>query len=165
MGDRTIRDRFLEEALRFIRTASTIPGVRRIALMGSIVTEKLNPKDIDLLVTISDDADLAPLARAARRMQGTLQGLNRTADVFLIDEAERYLGRTCHWRDCRPGIRRACDAAHCGRRPYLHDDLGTISLRPATLAAVHVQVWPAVARGGPVPADVEQFLDAFQHAD
>jgi predicted nucleotidyltransferase len=54
MGDRTIRDRFLEEALRFIRTASTIPGVRRIALMGSIVTEKLNPKDIDLLVTISD---------------------------------------------------------------------------------------------------------------
>jgi predicted nucleotidyltransferase len=33
-----------------------------IALIGSIVTAKPTPKDIDLLVTVTDDADLTSLA-------------------------------------------------------------------------------------------------------
>jgi predicted nucleotidyltransferase len=164
MGEPTIRERFLDEAARFVRAAGAIPGIRRIAVIGSIVTDKPDPKDIDLLVTVTDDADLAPLASCARRLQGRLQGLNHTADVFLADERGRYLGRTCHWRDCRPGIRRACDALNCGRREYLHDDLSTITLDTATIAAARVQVWPRVKRYGPVPADVERFLEALQHA-
>jgi hypothetical protein len=31
--------------VRFVRTASTIPGVTRIALVGSLATMKANPKD------------------------------------------------------------------------------------------------------------------------
>jgi predicted nucleotidyltransferase len=161
MREPTIRERFLNEAARFIRSASVIPGVQRVALIGSILTDKPNPKDIDLLVTVSDDADLAPLALCARRLQGTLQGLNHTADVFLMDEHGTYLGRTCYWRDCRPGIRRACDALHCGRRPYLHDDLATITLDVAAIRSRLVQVWPNVDRRGHVPADVEHLLQTL----
>src|SRR5688572_27948782 len=158
MGENSIRERFLDEAARFVRTAGGIPGVRRIALIGSIVTDKPNPKDIDLLVTVIDDADLAPLALCARRLQGRLQGLNHTADVFLMDEHGTYLGRTCYWRECRPGIRRACDALHCGRRPYLHDDLATITLDVAAMRSRLVQLWPNVDRSGHVPADVDRLL-------
>jgi predicted nucleotidyltransferase len=164
MSKPTIRERFLDEAARFVRAAGKIPGVRRIAVIGSIVTDKPDPKDVDLLVTVTDDADLAPLASCARRLQGRLQGFNHTADVFLADERGRYLGRTCQWRDCRPGVRRACDALNCGRRQYLHDDLRTITLETATIAAAPLQVWPQVERHGPVPADVERFIEALQHA-
>jgi predicted nucleotidyltransferase len=162
MQARTIRERFLDEAARFVRAAGVVPGVGRIALIGSIVTDKPNPKDIDLLVTVSDDADLAPLALCARRLQGRLQGLNHTADVFLADERGNYLGRTCYWRACQPGLRRACDALHCGRRPYLHDDLATITLGAATIAAPLVHLWPDVEQRGHVPADVERLLEALR---
>ena len=73
--------------------------------MGSIVTTKPDPKDIDVLVVVTDDADLSPLATAARRLQGYAQRFNRGADVFLADERGIYIGRTCRWRDCRPGVR------------------------------------------------------------
>jgi hypothetical protein len=36
--------------------------------VGSIVTAKPNPKDIDVLVVVSDEADMAPLALHARRL-------------------------------------------------------------------------------------------------
>ena len=49
MGELTIRERFLEQAARFVQAAGAIPGVLRVALIGSIVTDKPNPKDIDLL--------------------------------------------------------------------------------------------------------------------
>ena len=120
------RPQLLDALRRFVLAARQIAGVRRIALLGSIVTAKQNPKDIDVLVVVADDADLTPLATCARRLQGQAQGLNRGADVFLADEQGAYIGRTCHWRDCRPGMRQSCDALHCGRRPYLHDDLGVI---------------------------------------
>ncbi len=161
MADPTIRERFLDEAARFVRAASAIPGVLRIALVGSIVTDKANPKDIDLLVTVADEADLAPLASSARRLQGKLQGLNHTADVFLADERGRYLGRTCPWRECWPDIRQACDALHCGRRPYLHDDLATVTLNAEIIAAPRVLVWPRAECFGPVPRDVERFLEVL----
>ena len=91
-----------------------------------------------------------------------MQGLNRTADVFLADERHRCLGRTCYWRRCQPGVRRACDALHCGRRQYLHDDLATVTLDAATITAPLVLVWPRVEHVGPVPPDVERFLEALR---
>ena len=161
LNGRPIRERFQSEAVRFVQAARALSGVRRIALIGSILTDKPDPKDIDLLVTVADEADLAPLAKCARRLQGALQGLNRTADVFLADEAGRYLGRTCYWRDCRPGLRRACDARNCGRRPYLHDDLDTVTLAMSIIAAPPVVVWPRMSCARPVPEDVERFLQAI----
>jgi hypothetical protein len=159
-----IRDQLLREAERFVRAASLVPGVRRIALIGSITTTKPDPKDIDLLVTVTDDADLAPLALCSRRLQGRAQGLNRGADVFLVDERGQYLGRTCRWRECRPGLRTACDALHCGRRPHLHDDLDAVHLTLDTIETPSAQLWPTIERRGPLPADVERLLAALSHA-
>src|SRR5262245_45892134 len=165
MAMQAIREHFLAEGIRFVRTVSKVPGVRRIALIGSILTSKANPKDIDFLVTVDHAADLAPLARCARRLQGTLQGLNKTADVFLADESGSYLGRTCRWRDCRPAVRTACDALHCGRRPYLHDDLEAITLDATLLARPPLIVWPKFERATQIPRDVEDFLKQLELVD
>ena len=162
-GD-SIREQMLAGVVGFVRAVAPLVGVRRIALIGSIMTAKPTPKDIDLLVTVADDADLAPLARCARQLQGRLQGLNHWADVFLADERWRYLGRTCTWRECRPGIRASCDALHCGRRPHLHDDLGDVRLNQALIASPPVEIFPTVIRRSPVPPDVEALLATIEHA-
>jgi hypothetical protein len=63
-GD-ALREQMLAGVLVFVRAVAPIAGVRRIALVGSIMTAKPTPKDVDLLVTVTDDADLALLARCA----------------------------------------------------------------------------------------------------
>ena len=102
---------------------------------------------------------MSVLAFHARRLQGRAQQLNRGADVFLADERGTYLGRTCHWKDCGPGIRASCDALHCGRRRHLHDDLGDVRLDPRTVTAPPVTLWPRVVRRVVLPADVERMID------
>lgn len=124
------RARLIAEALAFARAASRLPGVTRIALLGSLTTEKPNPKDVDLLVTVADGAD----------------------------PAANYLGRTCPWKDCRPGLRLRCDALHCGRRAFLHDDLATVELPRRLVAAPPVELWPAIVVRAPIPADLERSL-------
>ena len=159
--ERTVREEMLAGVHRFDCAAKTLAGVQPIALLGSIVTDKSDSKDVDLLVTVSDAMDLVPLATCARRLQGRLQGLNHWADVFLADERGGYLGRTCTWRECRPGIRASCDALHCGRRPRLHADLGDVRLFPEAVAAPPVELWPQVVRRCPVPLEVEGLLAAL----
>ena len=39
-------------AYSFVRAACLCPGLRRIALLGSLATAKAIPKDVDLLVTV-----------------------------------------------------------------------------------------------------------------
>ena len=158
------RQLLLDGLHRFVTSARQLAGVRCIAILGSILTVKSNPKDIDVLVVVTDEADLAPLARCARSLQGHAQGFNRGADVFLADERGRYIGRTCHWKDCRPGVRQACDALHCGRRPYLHDDLEAILLSSDLVQAPPVTVWPIVERRVVLPPDVEEVVAALEHA-
>lgn len=153
-----MREKMLSAVLVFVRAVVGLEGVRRIALLGSIVTRKSIPKDVDLLVTVTDEADLTPLAKCTRQLQGRVQGLNRGTDVFLADESGRYLGRICKWRQCGPGIRASCYALHCGRRHYLYDDLGTVKLDAALVAEPPVQLWPAVIRRCPLPEDVERLL-------
>lgn len=149
---------------RFVAAARSVAGVRRIALVGSIVTAKQNPKDIDVLVVVTDDADLPQLALHARRLQGHAQSLNRGADVFLADEEGTYIGRTCRWKDCRPGVRQSCDAQHCGRRAHLHDDLDAMVLNGTIIAAPPVTLWPTIERRGQLPPDVEEFVATLEHA-
>ena len=69
-GNRSVRAFLIAEARAFVCDACRLPGVTRIALIGSITTEKPDPKDVDLLVTVTEDADLDPLARLGRRLQG-----------------------------------------------------------------------------------------------
>jgi hypothetical protein len=73
-----------------------------------------------------------------------------------------YIGRTCHWKDCRPGVRRSCDALHCGRRPYLHDDLDAITLNSTLVLSPPVTLWPFVDRRGELPPDVEEVVAALE---
>src|SRR6266542_1977454 len=131
MADRftaSIRPYLLAGVLRFVRAARNVEGVVRIALIGSLATDKLNPKDADLLVTIRDDADLVLLAALGRKLQGHAQQRNRGGEVFFCLPEGAYLGRTCFWKDCRSFVRQRCDVQYCGLRPYFHDDLQTIIL-------------------------------------
>jgi hypothetical protein len=154
------RARLIAEVLAFVRAACKLPGVVRIALIGSLTTDEPEPKDADVLVTVTDDADLAPLATLGRKLAGHAQSFNRGGDVFLADPRGSYLGRTCPWRRCGPGIRMSCDALHCGRRPYLHDDWEAIRLDEALIAAPPVELWPEVVTRVSVPQDIERDLIA-----
>jgi hypothetical protein len=147
----------LTEALAFVRAVRQLPGVLRIALVGSLTTAKADPKDADLLVTVTDDMDLTELARLGRRLKGRAQTINRGADIFLASPEGQYLGRTCHWKDCRPGVRMSCDALHCGRRHYLHDDLESIQLEDL-VAAPPLELWPREVVRCALPTDVERVL-------
>jgi hypothetical protein len=149
---------YLEDTLQFVHTASRLPGVLRIALLGSLATEKPEPKDVDLLLTVTDEADLAPMASAARLLKGHAQSYNHGADVFVADPQGHYLGRLCHWKLCAPGVRRSCDALHCGRRPFLHDDLATLQLASELVLHPPLDLFPDVIRRVPLPADVETIL-------
>jgi predicted nucleotidyltransferase len=153
------RRHLLAAAVPFVQAAMRLPGVTRVALLGSLTTDKADPKDIDLLVTISDKTDVSALDRLARQLQGrisaTAHGLYG-ADVFLADSAGRYLGRLCKHRAC-PSLRQ-CAARHCGRRPHLKDDLDVITLEQTLIAAPPVVLWPTIIGQGVGPSDVETSL-------
>lgn len=157
-SESTIRDKLLSEVRRFVERARACPGVRRIALIGSLATDKENPKDADVLITVEDDADLAKLATASRRLKGQAQSRNKGTDIFLADPSGNYIGRICHWRECYPGIRTSCDARHCGRRAYLHDDLDDVMLDTTLINSPPLELWPRIVRRAELPGDVETQL-------
>ncbi len=159
--DPDIRVFLITEAFRFIARAVSMPGVTRIAFVGSLTQEKADPKDADILVTVGDDVDLTALATAARKLKGATQTRNKGADVFLANPAGRYIGRICHWRECGPGIRTSCDAQHCGGRHFLHDDLDDIALDPLLVKEPPVEVWPAVVYRQAIPGDLMSHLSRF----
>ena len=154
------RSHLLAAALAFVRSARGLPGIERIALIGSILTDKPEPKDIDLLVTISDSADLRVLAGIGRRLKGTTQQFNRGADIFVALRDGRYVGRTCSYRDCHP--RRACGGTGCGQARYLRDDLDVVTLPADLVLDPPVELWPRVRTNGVIPADVTVFLDQLR---
>jgi hypothetical protein len=156
-----IRAFLIDEVFRFIDRVVAIPGVLRIALLGSLTSPKADPKDADILVTVEDAADLTDLATAGRKLKGSAQSRNKGADIFLADSAGRYIGRICHWRECGPGIRSSCDARHCGKRHYLHDDLDNIALDSQLIQAPPIVVWPGLSYRGEVPDDVMAYLSHF----
>lgn len=142
--------------LTFVLAARDCPGVQRISLLGSILTAKAIPKDVDVLVAIDATMDLTKLARSGRRLMGQAQTINLGADIFLAETTGRYLGRICHYRECHPRV--LCHAQHCGQRDHLNDDLHIVTLSQELIASPPVELWPKVFRRLPVPADVEQAL-------
>jgi hypothetical protein len=153
-----IRTRLLRDGLSFVRAAQRLPGVVRIALIGSLASPKQAPKDIDFLVFVADACDLLALANAGRRLKGRTQSYNCGADIFLADEDQRYIGRICHWKECRPGVRASCDSRHCGRRAFLHDDLDDMKLDDALVRDPPIELWPRLRSLVTTPADVEQVV-------
>jgi hypothetical protein len=160
-----IRAHLLAGMLTFTQAARRIPGLTRIALIGSLASDKPDPKDADVLVTVADDADLTLLAAQGRKLLGHCQSRNRGAEVFLTNPRGSYLGRICPWKDCRPGIRVRCDALHCGARPFLHDDLRAVRLPITLIAQPPLELWPQVVMRVLAPADVEALLLAPLRAD
>jgi len=156
-GGLKVREKLLQELSWFVRAVAKVPGVRKIGLLGSITTEKKNPKDIDFVVVVEDTADLEPLARWGRKLSGHAMQVGRGADVFLANTRGTYIGRTCHWRDCGPGLRASCDALNCGQRHYLHDDLETIRLKDAIVQEA-MELWPQLEKRSGLPSDLESVL-------
>ena len=142
--------------LAFVLAAQACPGVQRIALLGSILTTKAIPKDVDVLVTIDAAMDLTRLAHSGRRLMGQAQTINLGADILLADTTGRYLGRICHYRECHPRV--LCRAQHCGQQNHLNDDLHIVTLSHEPIASPPVELWPKVVRRLSVPADVEEAL-------
>jgi hypothetical protein len=152
-----VRSTLLEFTREFVLAARRVPGIRRIAMLGSLLTLKPRPKDADVLVTIDDTVNLAALAKLGRRLGGSAQArLNSGADVFLADPAGAYLGRICHYRECHP--RALCRARHCGAIPHLADDLDTVTLPPDLIAAPPLDLFPTVVARVPLPDDVSRIL-------
>jgi predicted nucleotidyltransferase len=153
-----LRKIMFADVIQFVRVARDVPGVQQIALIGSLTTDKEFPKDIDLLVTITDDCDLSELARLGRQLTGHMMAHGAGADVFLADSVNQYLGRTCPWKRCEPGIRSSCDAQSCGARQYLHDDISTIRLSKNVMLNPPVLLWPEVSATSPSPSDIQKLL-------
>lgn len=109
-------------------------------------------------MTVASDCELDRVAKVGRALKGHAQTRNSGADIFLASPDGRYIGRTCGWRECRPGIRVACRALHCGEVQFLNDDLQVVSLAPTLITAPPIDLWPQVERRVAVPADVEQLL-------
>jgi hypothetical protein len=150
------RQELLAAGLSFVRAAVQIAGVRQVSLLGSICTDRINPKDIDFLVVIGNDIDFDALATEGRRLKGRAQQVNRGADIFLATDHGEYIGRVCHYRECWP--RRACRARHCGKVQHLNDDLDVVRLSAAIVGAPPLTVWPTVERRCQLPRDVEAFI-------
>lgn len=155
------RQQLLSEILWFVPAVARLIGVRRIALLGSMTTEKKDPKDIDFLVFVDDEVSLGPLAKIGRKVKGHAQNIGRGADIFLANPTGHYIGRTCGWIQCGPGIRRSCRALNCGRRHYLNDDLKAVTLSDETVRS-SVELWPVVERRTGLPDDLEKVLEQLQ---
>ncbi len=153
-----LRQIMFTEVRQFVRFARELPGVQRIALIGSLASDKEFPKDIDMLVTITDDCDLTDLAKLSRQLVGYMVGHASGADVFLASPTGKYLGRTCPWKRCGRGSRMSCDAQSCGVRHYLHDDFNSIRLSEELIQHPPVLLWPKPHATSTDPLDIHEHL-------
>jgi hypothetical protein len=153
-----LRAPLLLAARDFVLGAAKLPGIVRIALIGSLTTEKKCPKDVDLLVTVGSAVDWAPLAGLSRRLKGRAQSGNQGADVFLADEGGEYIGRVCGYRE--PWRRVACGARVCGVHPHQCDDQALLRLGTTTVNEPPLELWPRIRRRAELPRDVEDILVA-----
>ena len=153
-----MRTRLLQEMVDLIRAIMKVPGVNRIAVIGSLATDVEAPRDADLLISVEDDASLASLAKLGRRWRAFVQSLHCSGDIFLCDDHGNYLGRTCPWKECGSNLNPQCDARHCGRRRYLHDDLNTIRLSRQVASIPPIELWPEIVLRVPIPQDVNDVL-------
>ncbi len=167
------REHLLKGGVTFIERASAIPGIQRIAMVGSMTTDKKIPKDIDFLVTVNESIDFKDLAEAGRQLQGYAHRINLTADIFITNSDGIYIGRTCNYKE--PFLRRDCQGKVCGHFLLMDEDI------PAVLQAFNsllhlcsdtemikftkeeidkppLIIWPEIVRNAPIPEDVENIL-------
>ena len=156
---KNIRLSFIENALHFAINAAQLSGVQRIALVGSIATPKKRPKDIDLLVTISEDVDIKALATLGRKLSGKQLSVGGGADVFLANEKHEYLGRTCSYRECHPRV--SCEGSQC-LGTYIRNDFHLVNLKKQLVKLPPVELYPAVLIRELIPEDLQSALEQYQ---
>jgi hypothetical protein len=147
----------IEAGKTFVRRIICVRGVERVALVGSVATEKSNPKDIDFLLTVGPNLDIQAAATAGRKLKGHLQGHASGADVFLCNQDHEYIGRTCNYRECHTRV--ACEGADCRPGSWLKTDFHLLKLEQSLCKNPPVTIWPVQEVAVPVPADVQQMLD------
>jgi len=152
----TFRTFLLQHSRTFIENACTLDGVLRIAMIGSLLTTKEKPKDIDILVTISEGVDINALAKLGRQLKGKCQTENAGADIFLCSEAGEYLGRTCGYKECH--IRASCLGTQCHLGLRVCNDFEEVRLESDLIKNPVLVLWPSVEKWGEIPEDVEQVL-------
>jgi hypothetical protein len=152
----TVRSYLLEALVEFMRAAAKVPGVARVAVIGSLTTDKPSPKDADVLVTVSDCADIGLLSRLGRKLKGVAQARNLGADIFLASTSGTYVGRTCSYRECHP--RSACRGTQCGSGRWICSDLENVRLPDSLVAEPPLEVWPQVVVRTVLPADTHRIL-------
>lgn len=151
----SVRADLLDLAAWFVGEARRLEGVLEIALVGSLCTPKQDPKDIDLLLTLTPGCSLEALARLSRQLKGRTQAMGRGADIFLAERG-KYIGRICGFRECHP--RRRCRALHCGQRDHLNDDLLFLRLPDKLIADPPFKLWPVLKAHETVPEDTRKSL-------
>jgi hypothetical protein len=155
------RREFIKNALWFAQTASKLPDVLRIALIGSITTPKLKPKDVDLLITLADNTPIKPVADLGRKLLGKQMAVGDSsgADIFIASEKGAYLGRTCQYRDCFP--RMSCEGSQCNGS-YLCNDFHRVNLKKELIANPPVELFPTLLVRAPLPKDLVQALESWR---
>ena len=151
-----IREVLLAAGGAFVRRITLVPGVERVALVGSLTTERSNPKDIDFLLTVSTVVDMEVVATMGRKLKGGLQGHASGADVFLCDTNHQYIGRTCAYRECHPRV--ACEGADCRKGSWLNTDFHVLRMSTDLCKNPPVVIWPTQHLAVQVPNDVVQML-------
>jgi predicted nucleotidyltransferase len=130
-----MRDRLDHMADQFVREASQVQGVEEIVAFGSYVTAKPEPRDLDLMVFVSEDADIPHLAKCARRLTPIYYGW----EVLLFEaDTRRYLGRVCFRKQC-PARSVDCAVPGCGAIPLVRAVLG-FTFNPAQAFAHRPEV-------------------------
>jgi hypothetical protein len=151
-----IRGALIEALATFVSAAPRIRGVTRIAVVGSITTAKLDPKDVDVLVTVRDDADFAALAMQGRKLKGATQHHNHGADIFLASVEGKYIGRTCSYKECHPRSR--CFGTQCTTGNWVCNDVDVVTLSDDLVREPPLEVWPTLVVRADLPGDI---ADAF----
>lgn len=155
----TDRGALLLAAKWFFDKAIKLETITRIALIGSICTGKKHPKDIDILLTIAPDADIAPISRLKRQMSGRIQKGLLGADIFLMEEG-RYIGRPCRFREPHPRVACAHDELRCNiNRPFLCDTSCSFELKNEGITSPPITLYPEFQARIKVPADVQVVFD------
>jgi predicted nucleotidyltransferase len=111
------KERLSLMALKFTDVVKGAEGIEKVILFGSVVTDKLNPRDLDLAVYISDYKCIPQIALAARRLTPIYHGW----EVFVMGgKTGRYIGRICKRKPSNcPTNSVECNIPDCGKIPLI----------------------------------------------
>lgn len=155
---KTDREALLLAARWCVDEIKNLDEVIQVALIGSVCTNKPNPKDIDLLVTVRPGSDLTRLARLNRKTQGRIQQGLCSAEIFVAEDG-RYVGRICRYREPWPRVicgnnKLVCDL----HKEFLCNTSNNFTLSQSLIDTPPIILYPKFSASANVPDDVRQIF-------